>query len=57
MNRLGQRGPTMLEWDLETYAARARSFGWHPIEVDGHDVAAIDAAFIEAEQVRTARRS
>ncbi|HET9248428.1 MAG TPA: transketolase [Actinomycetota bacterium] len=49
VNRLGQRGPTMLEWDLDTYAARARSFGWHPIEVDGHDVAAIDAAFTEAE--------
>jgi transketolase len=49
VNRLGQRGPTMLEWDLETYAARARSFGWHAIEVDGHDVAAIDAAFTEAE--------
>ncbi|HEY2964650.1 MAG TPA: transketolase [Actinomycetota bacterium] len=49
VNRLGQRGPTMLQWDLETYAARARSFGWHPIEVDGHDVAAIDAAFTEAE--------
>jgi transketolase len=49
VNRLGQRGPTMLQWDLETYVARARSFGWHPIEVDGHDVAAIDAAFIEAE--------
>jgi len=49
VNRLGQRGPTMLQWDLETYAARARSFGWHPIEVDGHDVAAIDDAFTEAE--------
>jgi transketolase len=49
VNRLGQRGPTMLEWDLETYAARARSFGWHAIEVDGHDVAAVDAAFTEAE--------
>jgi transketolase len=49
VNRLGQRGPTMLQWDMETYAARARSFGWHPIEVDGHDVAAIDGAFIEAE--------
>ena len=49
VNRLGQRGPTMLEWDLDAYAARARSFGWHPIEVDGHDVAAIDAAYVEAE--------
>ena len=49
VNRLGQRGPTMLEWDLDAYAARARAFGWHPIEVDGHDVAAIDAAYDEAE--------
>jgi len=50
VNRLGQRGPTMLEWDLDTYVARALAFGWHPIRVDGHDVAAIDAAFVEAEQ-------
>ena len=50
VNRLGQRGPTMLEWDLDTYSARARAFRWHPIVVDGHDVAAIDAAFVEAEQ-------
>jgi transketolase len=40
----------MLEWDLDTYVARALAFGWHPIRVDGHDVAAIDAAFVEAEQ-------
>ena len=50
VNRLGQRGPTMLEWDLDTYAARARSFGWDAIHVDGHDVAAIDAAFSGAER-------
>ena len=50
VNRLGQRGPTMLGWDLDTYSARALAFGWHPIMVDGHDVAAIDAAFVEAEQ-------
>ena len=49
VNRLGQRGPTMLQWDLDAYAARARSFGWHPIQVDGHDAAAIDAAYAEAE--------
>ena len=49
VNRLGQRGPTMLEWDLDAYAARARAFGWHPIEVDGHDVAAVDAAYAAAE--------
>jgi transketolase len=49
MNRLGQRGPTMLEWDGDAYLNRARSFGWHAIAVDGHDVAAIDAAYREAE--------
>ncbi|HKE54991.1 MAG TPA: transketolase, partial [Actinomycetota bacterium] len=50
VNRLGQRGPTMLQWDLDVYRARAVAFGWHAIEVDGHDPEAIDAAFVEAEQ-------
>jgi transketolase len=49
MNRLGQRGPTMLEWHGDVYAERARAFGWHAIQVDGHDVSAIDAAYREAE--------
>ncbi|RKN41344.1 transketolase [Streptomyces hoynatensis] len=48
VNRLGQRGPTRHGWDLDAYAARAAGFGWHVIEVDGHDVAAIDAAYAEA---------
>jgi len=50
MNRLGQRGPTMLEWHGEVYAERAAAFGWHPVLVDGHDVAAIDRAYSEAEE-------
>jgi transketolase len=49
MNRLGQRGPTMLEWDGDAYARRAESFGWLALRVDGHDVEAIDAAYREAE--------
>jgi transketolase len=48
MNRLGQRGPTELQWDSAAYAARVRAFGCHAIEVDGHDVEAIDKAFNEA---------
>ena len=48
MNRLGQRGPTMLEWHGEIYAARARAFGWHAIQVDGLDVDAVNGAFAEA---------
>src|SRR5262249_7116041 len=32
-------------WNVEAYAARVRAFGCEPIVVDGHDVAAVDAAF------------
>jgi transketolase len=45
VNRLGQRGPTELEWNVGAYAARVESFGCEAIVVDGHDLAAIDAAF------------
>ena len=48
VNRLGQRGPTQHEWDLEVYRRRAEAFGWHAITVDGHDVHEIDAAYAEA---------
>jgi transketolase len=44
VNRLGQRGPTMLEWNTDAYARRAEAFGWDPIVVDGHDLAEIDDA-------------
>ena len=44
VNRLGQTGETMHGWDLDAYARRARAFGWHAIQVDGHDVEEIDAA-------------
>jgi len=48
MNRLGQRGPTMLEWEGDLYAARAQAFGWRTLQVDGHDVVAIDEAYRDA---------
>jgi len=48
MNRLGQRGETDLGWDSAAYAARARAFGAHAIEIDGLDVEAIDRAYTEA---------
>ena len=48
MNRLGQRGETDLGWDSAAYAARAKAFGWHVVEIDGHDLGAIDSAFAEA---------
>ncbi|HEX9270258.1 MAG TPA: transketolase [Candidatus Limnocylindria bacterium] len=48
INRLGQRGPTELEWDLDAYAARVSAFGCEPLVIDGHDAAAIDSAFARA---------
>ena len=45
VNRLGQRGPTELEWDMGAYAARVRAFGIDPIVIDGHDLAEIDDAY------------
>jgi len=48
INRLGQRGETMHGWDLDSYANRARAFGWHAIEIDGHNVEEIDQAYGEA---------
>jgi transketolase len=48
VNRLGQRGETMVGWELDVYVARAEAFGWNAIEVDGHDVEAIDGAFTQA---------
>ncbi len=48
VNRLGQTRETMLGWDLDGYAARARAFGWHAVVLDGHNLDAVDAAFAEA---------
>jgi transketolase len=48
VNRLGQRGETMHGWNLSSYADRAKASNWHTIEVDGHDIEAVDKAFAEA---------
>jgi transketolase len=48
VNRLGQRGPTMHEWDTSSLAARASACGWDVQEIDGHDLDAIDAAYAQA---------
>jgi transketolase len=50
VNRLGQTGETMHGWDLDTYAERARGFGWEAVEVDGHDPAEIEDAYTHAER-------
>ncbi|MEX2108545.1 MAG: transketolase [Solirubrobacterales bacterium] len=48
VNRLGQRGPTMHEWDTSSLAARAAACDWDVQEIDGHDLDAIDAAYAQA---------
>src|SRR5712691_9181553 len=48
INRLGQRGQTMHGWDLDSYLRRIEAFGWNAIEIDGHDVEAIDRAYEDA---------
>jgi len=50
VNRLGQRGETEFGWNLDAYAARARAFGWHTVEIDGHNLDEIDRAYAEAER-------
>jgi transketolase len=50
INRLGQSGPTELGWDLDAYRRRAEAFGARVLEIDGHDLAAIDAALADAGQ-------
>ena len=48
LNKLGQRGPTMHGWNADVFRDRAEAFGWSAIEIDGHDVAEIDAAYTRA---------
>ncbi|MGH2385482.1 MAG: transketolase [Candidatus Limnocylindria bacterium] len=50
VNRLGQSGETMHGWNLDYYAGRLQATGWHTIDLDGHDVEAIDRALTEASQ-------
>jgi transketolase len=45
VNGLGQSQHTMIERDVDTYAARLRDFGWKAVTVDGHDMGAILNAF------------
>ena len=48
VNRLGQRGPTELSWDLDTYSRRVSAFGARVFTIDGHDLGEIDRAMREA---------
>ncbi len=38
--------------EVAPLADKWRAFGWHAIELDGHDLAAVDAAFLEARATK-----
>jgi transketolase len=50
VNRLGQRGPTELGWDIETYVKRVEGFGCRAIPIDGHDLTEIDQALSQVAE-------
>lgn len=52
VNRLGQTGPTRHGWDLAALRRRFEAFDWRVLEVDGHDVRAVDTAFRTASETR-----
>lgn len=45
VNRLGQRGETMLGDNTETYQKRVEAFGWKTIVIDGHNFEEITSAY------------
>lgn len=49
----GLQGGVTLEVmpSMEPYAAKWEAFGWHVIDIDGHDIAALLSAFAEARKV------
>src|SRR6476646_2907430 len=48
VNGLGQSQATQFNHDMDLIAARWKSFGWHTLVVDGHDIPALLGAFKEA---------
>lgn len=44
VNRLGQRGPTDLGWNVAAYERHCQAFGARTLVIDGHDLTAIDDA-------------
>jgi transketolase len=51
-NKIQQEGPTEDIMSLEPLADKWRSFGWHVIEIDGHDMEAILEALYTAREVK-----
>ncbi|MDD5164239.1 MAG: transketolase [Patescibacteria group bacterium] len=52
VNRLGQRGETMLGHKVNEYAKRISAFGWQTIVIDGHNLKEIEKTFKKANQIK-----
>ncbi len=52
VNRLGQRGPTMYGHKVNEYVKRVAAFGWQTINIDGHKLSAVAAAYQRAARVQ-----
>lgn len=50
MNRLGQSGPTMFQWNSDAYAQRIKAFDWAVFTCDGHDISELIEAFAWAKK-------
>lgn len=54
VNRLGQRGETMLSWDMDTYKERVESFGWNTVLIEkGNDIEVVKKAFDSLDLEKT----
>jgi transketolase len=51
-NRLQIDGPTKEIMCLEDLSAKWKAFGWHTLEIDGHDIPQILSALDEAEKIK-----
>ena len=55
VNALGQSGPAPYHHHTDVFADRFRAFGWHSVQIDGHDMAQVlDACRTAARQGPTA---
>lgn len=52
VNRLGQSAETSLQHDINTFVSRWKSFGWHVIACDGHNVVEIIKALEESKTIK-----
>ncbi|MBN2590541.1 MAG: transketolase [Sedimentisphaerales bacterium] len=51
-NRIQAMGPIEKRYDTNPHADKWRAFGWNVLEIDGHNIEEIVAAFDKAEQVK-----